>query len=181
MEGLSRAAGSGSEIELGDKKYRMTPLQFDDIGWIENRILKDRPNPIVKVAEAKEQLPDDIFRELLKVAYEDAKKANRVSEEEFNEYVESREGQVVVLWLSIRHNHPEIELEFVQQKIEEKSSDKFFEEFKREIEIGTGMDELGNLTGGQAPVTGLTAEGTGGTSIASLPASTDSDQTPSTN
>jgi hypothetical protein len=181
VDGLSRAAGAGTEIELNGKNYQFSPLQFSDIGVIENNLLKERPNPLIKVAEAREHLPEDLFRELLNVAYQDVRQTNRITEQEFNDYIGSREGQVYVLWLSLKHCNPEMTLEFVQEAIQKMSAEKF-NSLQRTISIGTGVDELGNSTGDQpdVPVVAPETKTTGGTSTDSLPASTSGDQTSST-
>ena len=173
MEGLNRASGAGTEITLDDKRYHITPLELDDIGLIEGMILKDRPNPISVVAECKDELPEDVWRELLNRAYTDARLVARATQEEFNDFTSSRNGQTYMLWLCIKHKHRDVTFEEIRDGIN-KVNDVEFKRLQRAIAIGTGMDELGNSTGAPTETTTAAPSAeTGGTSTDTLPKNTD--------
>ena len=168
MDGISRASGAPIDIEFSGRKYLFSPMNFEDIGTIENKLIKDRPNTLMVVGEAREFLDEETFKQLIQQAYQDAKSVARITQEEFNEFVSSREGQVFVLWLCLRHKNPDMTFEFVLDEVNKKTEDEF-EELQSTIQIGTGMSELGNSTGGQseADVTATTeSHTTGDTSTA---------------
>jgi len=180
MDGLSRAAGAPVDFKLGDQTYLMSPLEIEDIGLIENRIIKDRPNPLAVVGEARDSLPEEVFRELIQQAYQDARSANRATQQEFDEFLASHEGQIFALWLCLRHNHQELTLEFVQSEINKKSREEFAA-MQKTMAVGMGTDPLGNSTGGTPETTVAASAETGDKFIASLLESSGGDQKSSTN
>ena len=178
MDGLSRAAGAPIDIELGGKTYLFSPLNFDDIGTIENKLIKDRPNPLAVVGEARQYLDDETYKQLIQQAYHDAKSVARITEEEFNDFLTSREGLIFGLWLCLLHHKPDLEYEFVLDQVKLMTEDQF-SSLQSTIQIGMGTSELGNSTGGQsAEAMAATANTpTGEKFTDSLPKSTDGDQT----
>ena len=62
--GINRAAAAPTSVELNGKTYLMEPLTLRDFGIIENEYMKGRPNPLQKVAEAKDILPPEDYEKL---------------------------------------------------------------------------------------------------------------------
>lgn len=145
MDGVSRAAASPIDMPINGKMYRLSPLTVEDFGVIENHILAGRVNPIQMVSSQKQHLDPDDYKMLLSMAYEDAKKTNKVSIVEQQEFLDTLEGQIYATWLCAKKNHSDLAIEDLKSDI---SSDANAD-IVSQLQIGTGMSEMGNSTGSQ--------------------------------
>lgn len=144
--GVNRAAGSPTTVTLDGKTYIMEPLTLKDFGVIENEYLKRRPNPLKAVAEAKGVLSPEDYDKLLTQAYRDAVNVAKASPQEISEWLDTREGVVFSIWLSLRKNHPELTKEQAEQAIQEMGEQQL-KGLAESRDVASGIDELGNSTG----------------------------------
>lgn len=117
MDGLHELTAAGVTVSIGGREYRFAPLRLRDWGEIERRILATRPDPLDLVLPKLVDLPEHAQRQLLAVAYDDARRGRRVTAAEMNEWLTTPEGRVVQFWLSIRQHHPDVTLEQAEELI----------------------------------------------------------------
>jgi hypothetical protein len=152
---LNRAVGAIGTIKLNGKEYRIAPLALTEIGAIENRLEMERPDPIKIFREmvSNVELPQESVSRLMEKAYEDAKNVKRISSAEVSAYMNSLEGVIFCLYLSLAKANPNdqsITLEFVRSaisKIMDSGNQADLIEIQRSIDRISGMDESGNSTG----------------------------------
>lgn len=144
--GLNRAAGSPTTVEINGKTYIMEPLTLRDFGTIEAEYMKQKPNPLKAVAEAKDMLPEEDYKELLAQAYKDATSANKATPDEVSGWLDTKDGVVFSCWLSLRKNHPELSLEDAEQAINHMGQQEMTR-LAEQRDVASGLDELGNSTG----------------------------------
>lgn len=143
MDGLGRAAGSPVVIRLAGKDYKMSPLTLRDFGTIEQHLLTKRPNILKEVAAACSDLPEDIAKQLMDRAYEDAKKGNTIPAAEVAEWVDSFDGMCFSIWLSLSKEHKDITQDEVMQLLSIMGPEEL-EQMKNMRDVASGVDELGN-------------------------------------
>lgn len=146
MDGLSRAIGAGMPVKIGENTYMLSPLTLEDFGLIENEMLAKRPNPMQRVMEVYEKLPEALRDKFLERAYQDAKRTNKIPAAEVAAYVDSIEGMMLSMWLSIKKCHPEITREKMNE-IMRSLSPKDVEAMRESRDIASGIDQMGNSTG----------------------------------
>ena len=144
--GVNRAAGSPTTVTLDGKTYMMEPLTLKDFGVIENEYLKRRPNPLKAVAAAKDVLSEDDYDKLLTQAYKDAVNVAKATPQEISEWLDTRDGVVFSIWLSLRKNHPELTKEQAEEAIQEMGEQQLTG-LAESRDVASGIDELGNSTG----------------------------------
>ena len=144
--GLNRAAGSPVSIEIGGQTYIMEPLTLRDFGTLEAEYLKNKPNPLKQVAEAKEFLNDEDFQVLLTQAYRDAMEVNKATSEEIAQWLDTPAGISFSAWISMRKNHPELSREEVDDLLGTLNQQQL-EHIAEQRDVASGTDELGNSTG----------------------------------
>jgi hypothetical protein len=144
--GINRAAGSPTTVKLEGKTYIMEPLTLRDFGIIENEYLKRRPNPLKAVAEVKDILAEEDYEKLLTQAYRDATNVSKASPQEISEWLDTRDGVVFSIWLSLRKNHPELTKEMAEAAIQQMGEEQL-KNIAESRDVASGVDELGNSTG----------------------------------
>jgi len=141
--GLNRATAAPQLMELGGETYEIHPLTMQDFGMLENAYLERKPNPLKAVVELKGQLPDDDYKELLERAYKDATKANKATPDEIQEWLETREGITMSMWLSIRKGRKDFTMDDCELLITE-IGEKQLADLQETQAAVSGIDELGN-------------------------------------
>lgn len=158
MDGLSRAAGSGVPIRFNGEMLIIPAMTYRDIGTIEQYLLSGRPSPIESAKQVMlglgEMLDAETREKLIERAYQDGKKMNTVSEDEFNTFLNSRQGTAFIIWVLLDKQYPKrFKLEDIQEVIMQMVKADF-EALKRAQEQAAGMDDLGNSTGPVPTVAG---------------------------
>lgn len=133
-------------VKIGENTYMLSPLTLEDFGLIENEMLAKRPNPMQRVMEVYEKLPEALRDKFLERAYQDAKRTNKIPAAEVAAYVDSIEGMMLSMWLSIKKCHPEITREKMNE-IMRSLSPKDVEAMRESRDIASGIDQMGNSTG----------------------------------
>ncbi len=174
---LPRAAGSDSSIVINGKTYFISPLDLDDLGALENELLKKRKNPIRMVAECRDVLDDETYEMLMKQAYSDARKENRVSQEEIDAFLLTTEGMILATYKCVFHKHPGLEFEFFKNELLKQGEVAMQSTIDTALAV-SGLDETGNSTGSPtaAEAANQGNHATGDTSSAGSPTSTNGDQ-----
>jgi hypothetical protein len=165
MDGLGRAAGSGTTIKLPvldergqpvldeagkprEETYEMSPLDLDDYGLIENHILAQRPTPDGTLRPLLAGLDGEQQKMLLEIAYADLKKGyNKVSRREVGDWVDTTEGIIFTFWLCLRKKQPAIDSRDKAAAIYARLTREAQSEVMRKRELASGTDLLGNSTG----------------------------------
>ena len=143
MDGLGRAGASPVVIRLGGKDYLMHPLTLRDFGTVEQHLLSQRPNILKEVAEASAGLPPEQAKMLLDRAYEDMKKGNTIPATEVAECVDTFEGMVFTVWLSLQKEQKDITLDEVMELLSSMSEEEM-ENLKNQRDVASGLDAAGN-------------------------------------
>jgi hypothetical protein len=108
MSDLKTLTALGTQVTIGDKKYRLRDLTRNDWALIEDRILSARGDPVAVAGRLAKDAPPEIARELYTKAYDDATKGKIVTAGELDAWRLSLDGLAFQFWLQIRKEHPEI-------------------------------------------------------------------------
>lgn len=161
MSDLPRAAGSGVPVKFRGETVLIAPLTIRDIGSIKQHLLTKWVNPIDVVLPAVKELPEALAREMLTRAYDDARRMEKVSDEDTDRFMASIEGVAYQLWLSLRHNYGDkYSLEDIWDGLDEMSPEDLAA-MQAAASQASGMDELGNSTGRTGQETKADAEPVG--------------------
>ena len=143
MDGLGRASGAGKLITIQGKDYILSPLTIRHFGMVEQQILSNRPNPLKMVAEAAADLPEELAAEMMKQAYNDAKKSNTVSANEVTEWLETFEGMCYAFFLMLKKEQPEMTHEEVYDLMSDMTPQEMAQLQEDQSQV-SGLDEAGN-------------------------------------
>lgn len=136
MTNAVQATAAPAELRLAGKTYRMSPLTDGDLGELE-RHLQTRAFAVAK-ANLEGLSPED-RRTLLRVAYDTAYRVTLASPEA-SAFMRGLEGAAYLLWLGLRHNHPDLTPEAVRPMLTDERT--VAEAMDRLDELnGTGPDE----------------------------------------
>lgn len=132
MTNAAQATAAPAEVRLAGAAYRMSPLTDADLGELE-RHLQCRAFDVAK--RNMEGLSPEDRRTLLQAAYDTAYKIT-VDSPPAVEFMRGLDGAAYLLWLGLRHNHPEL---------------KGWEDVRRlltdERTVAEAMDRLDELNG----------------------------------
>jgi hypothetical protein len=180
MDGASRAFAAPLTYTINGAEYPLKGRLARFFGEMEAHILQRRPNPLQVYRESAGLFDNqpDLKADLLERAKVEAFRARSVTRVELNEWMNSFDGAVFCLWLSIRDADPElltrafVEAHVVKKADEEarrllasgcepvesatKSVMDTVAEIQDLINRAGGEDELGNSTG---PSLGTTTTG----------------------
>ena len=97
------------EVVLGGRVWRLSPLTLGLLAETERHIQSIRPNPLMDAAQAVAGLSPA----LQAAAIAEATKAmagrdNRVTLDDFQEFMSGFHGQLFLFWLAARRNHSEL-------------------------------------------------------------------------
>lgn len=101
------ATGSSISFEIGGKEYKFAPLTFADFGAFEAWLRSSR------IKEALATLPDDADNGLRVAVIRDLADAPISTTAVMTAMSDSFSGISYVVYLSLRHNHPDLTPEFV--------------------------------------------------------------------
>lgn len=147
MSDLPRAAASGVPVKFKGETVLVAPLTIRDLGTIKQYLLKDWVNPIELVLPVVKDLPEALAREMLFKAYDDARKAEKISDVEVDAFMNTIKGVAYQLWLSLRHNYQDkYSLEDVLKGLDDMTQDDL-EAMLAAMKQASGTDDLGNSTG----------------------------------
>jgi len=107
MTSISTATGAPSQITVGGKTWLLKPLLDDDYGVLENWV-RDRYVDVTK--RNVKDLNESDRRFHIDKAIAEAREID-VDSKRAAKMINTPPGVVQVLWLSLKHNHPEITLE----------------------------------------------------------------------
>ena len=144
MDGLHELTAAEATLTIAGRDYRMSPLRLRDWGEIERRILDTRPDPLDLVLSKLDGLPLEQQRELLSLAYDDARQGRRLTANELRQWLATPEGQVVQFWLSLRQHQPALTLEDAERLLLLAGSETLAEQ------QATNLAELDALSVGNA-------------------------------
>ena len=120
MTTTAAATAAPVEITLGGKKYRLSPLNWRDYGefdgWMREEALKQLSSAVVS------SLPDEDRRILHRHITSQAGKLSLTTPpvsdleamETIHRIVTSVTGASRLVWMGIRHNHPDIQVETIE-------------------------------------------------------------------
>lgn len=131
MTNAAQATAAPAEIRLAGKTYRMSPLTDGDLGELE-RHLQTRAFAVAK-ANLEGLSPED-RRTLLRVAYDTAYRVT-LNSPEASAFMRGLEGAAYLLWLGLRHNHPDLTPEAVRPLLTDERT------------VTEAMDRLDELNG----------------------------------
>lgn len=111
MDGAYEMAGSPTPAEIEGKTYLLGPWTIADSGVIELVILNSRKRPEDILPSVLPKFEKEQQRTILEVAYKDWLYGPRVKEDECVEFLQTRKGEVLRLYLLLKKNHPEMTFE----------------------------------------------------------------------
>lgn len=170
MEGLGRAAGSGVPINFRGETIILPPLDLEDLGTIEQHLLRTRPDPLQRVQAVIKDLPENLARELVEKAYEDGKKLNTISAAEVGDYLDSINGLAFSVWLALQKRYGDkFSHKNVYNVLNQLTAEEL-EELRRARDQASGLDDRGNSTGPALAQTKPGVSQAGGRSFVGWPA-----------
>jgi len=107
MTSISTATGAPSQITVGGKTWLLKPLLDDDYGVLENWV---RDRYIDLTTRNVKDLPEADRRYHTDKAIAEAREID-VDSERAAKMINTPPGVVQVLWLSLKHNHPDVTLD----------------------------------------------------------------------
>lgn len=175
MDALARATAAGVPVEFDGQTLLLDPLRLQDIGTIEQHLLKGRPNLLTQAAQAGreinrlareeiEEIPaDDPKREekareikeearaqidsMQAKAVAEARKVNKATPEELGNFLDSPEGLGFCLWLVFNRRYPgKFTLERINEIVTD-IGDEALANLMQARDQAAGVDHLGNSTG----------------------------------
>lgn len=145
MDGIGRAVGAPSHVEIEGRTYTVR-FTADVIGELENYLLSKRKSPLKLVQEVIESLPPDLQKHLLSEALQVASKHNYVTIHEIQDFMQSREGTAVWLWINLRTQDDGMTLERCRDLVLQLDEAKL-QQIQEAQALAGGVDELGNSIG----------------------------------
>lgn len=129
--------GKGSAIEFGGKTYKFSPITYDIQAeyttWLKRRAVEE-------VREQKSYLtPEEYERKMDRVDRNRAAGVYSFAGELCRESVHSLEGLKYLVFLTLKSNHPEVDMAFIDQMFESK---EIMEQASRAIK-SANSDPLG--------------------------------------
>ena len=167
MSDISRVAGVGPTIKLGGLTLTANPKTMRHYGEISAEIIRRRGNPMDLIRQAREVLTPDIVQQFVEKAFEEAIKWKTVTTLQLFEFLQTLDGMLFMLWLSVRDNDRSLyTLEHVSMLYLDEyearlraGGAKAAQEYEAEIEASLSQadsdNELGNSTG--SPLTSAVA------------------------
>lgn len=154
MDGIGRAIGAGVPLQLGDKTYLLGRVDARTIGELEQFMLSKRTSPVdvalkrISTLEAAGvAVSPDSKKMLLDNALEkEASGLNFITRDEFESWLDTREGITYSIWLLIRQNHPDVSLKEINEQTVKASQDQLAAIIAAREQVA-GTDNLGNETG----------------------------------
>ena len=117
MNDLSALTKAPIPFTIGDREYRISPLDFKDLGELTERA---QWYPLEQAKRGQKHLPPELLdahKETLLSLYQQCAKATlSLSSPSFFSYLaESSDGVAHTLYLSLRHQHPDISKDDVER------------------------------------------------------------------
>jgi len=160
MDGSSRAFGVGPTIQLRGKTYTVNGRIFRHYAEIEAEVIRLRGNPFEMIPQARDVLSGELatLSFVLREIFNEARRWRFLSHADFHEFLDSWRGEVMQLWMAIRHNDPELTLDAVMEMFGDevenitrtkgvKESLEWRDKVSEAIAQASGEDPLGNSTG----------------------------------
>jgi len=143
---LGRAAGSGVIWNHPKGLFYLEPLTLRDFGTIENTLLFRKGNPLNKIREALPSIEEsgvDAAEFWVKSVREVAKK-NKVKSEDVTQWMTTRHGLEVTMFLSVHRSDTSFKLADSRQFVFSLSNDEAIS-LADAIDVASGLDELSSL------------------------------------
>ena len=156
-EGLGRAAGSPVAFKFAGETRLFARLSITDIGAIEEHLKTIMPDPLELAVKAASGLPESIAKDLVRRAYDDAKKGKQIGDEEISDFVGTIKGICFCAFLSLNKANPgRYSLEEVEA-LAGNCTEEELANLKKIIERTMDEDPEGNSTGETISSTNSTA------------------------
>jgi hypothetical protein len=147
MDGVSRAVGSAVPIEINGRMLKLHPITVDDLGVVEQHILKKRGSHVQEAVKNCEGVPPEIQRMMLSEALQlDSRLKNHITSEESQLFIDSREGVKFTIWLMLNKQGQNVPFEEVSDWINNLENDALQSVMQVRDQV-SAIDELGNETG----------------------------------
>ena len=128
MTTLARATAAPITIVIDKKTYRFSPFQHMDYGEFENWA-QDRYMALA--SRSVKKFPEELRPQYMQDATEYASHLT-ITHKDMPRLMSSLDGAVFLVWLSLRHNHPDIGLPEVGELMtDDVKSDKFMTVLER--------------------------------------------------
>ena len=111
MDGLYEMTAAGVPVQLAGETFYLRPLRMVDWGEASRFINQRRKPPLDVVKEFLPHLDEQGKRELLELAWREARTADFLPAYEIERWFATSEGQVYKLWMQLRQSHPHLTLE----------------------------------------------------------------------
>lgn len=150
MEGMARAIGAGTIIELEGKSYVLNGLTLEDYGILRNYLLDLRRKAKVDfVMTLQGRVPDDVFNRHLDRAIEEAENMTDVPDAELDAWLSTIEGGARSLWLCLsnRYKDETLSYESILKSLQKQLDGAKLQELVDKRDAATGVDKAGNSLG----------------------------------
>lgn len=157
---VSEIYGTPVEVELAGKTYKMTRLDIEDLGLLEDYIRSQRVNLINRLHKQK-QMSDFEYRWQLAHVFDPRENFTLMDHLALSG---SPRGMRFTIWLSLRKHQPEIELEQIDQLVPMEEAmeviramnrfDRIYEEEKEQSPEKDSRESSEKGTAGKSPTGG---------------------------
>ncbi len=106
---LNEIVAAESSFTVNGKTYQTSPLTAREHAKVQTRILSMRGDPIEVARKLADVLNPEERKELFEKAYNDAVRAKIVTAGEVDAFMNTLEGTVYCIYLSLQKYHPEID------------------------------------------------------------------------
>lgn len=156
MSDLARATGAPVAVKIDGKEYLLSRLSAEDWGAIDGRVAgmtaKYRAEAFDELTSRfdrlRQRVGEEFAREVLKSAGNTVVRFEQPTDVERGTWMMGQ-GLPFTLWLSLRHNHPEVTFEWCESQVKESSEDQraaLVEKIREALDATTE----GNSTGATA-------------------------------
>lgn len=115
------AMGIGGVFEFGGKQLTLTALTGEDLALARLEVRKRSEDPLEKAVVACKELPEEIGKVLIAKAYDAYLQWGNLNSFDGKMWANSIEGLEFWLYRQTRLYHPEIQREWIQEKLKELS------------------------------------------------------------
>lgn len=107
MQNVSRVTGGNINIKIKGRDVILKEMSIDNLGSVQEEILKQKKRRHIESAVlAKELLPPEEGKEVLKEAMREASEFFNVTEKEVSTFLNTQEGVCFFIWVIIESQYP---------------------------------------------------------------------------
>ncbi len=120
---MEQALGTAPTIQYRGRLLLTRPWGTEDLALMKSHLRDVIPDPMKGLATVLEGLHVDVQKAVAMQAYEDRKQIGNLSTRAAKEYYMTSEGMAFMLWLSVRHDQPDVTYEDLVSWVKDKMTE----------------------------------------------------------